>query len=274
MRVGVAALQAILAAADGLGRAAHRVRPVRPAAADVAALFDASPARAAAIARAMSGTRYQNRALVAIARRRGVGILEDLVDPASVDALRPFVGGAPAIFACWHVGPPFGLAGAFEAVGLRLLLLRHTLAYGSTPTLEVAPIQGGVGVRRAAFRQAIARLRAGGSVLLPLDVRDAGQTAPAPCFGRARPMARGPFALARLTGAAVVPLAARLDADRRVRVAIGSPLTGAGDIGDARAFEDALAVGAAAWLEAFLRASPAQLRRCSLRWLLEAPRIA
>ncbi len=274
MRVGVAALQAILAATDVLGRAAHRVRPVRPAAADVAALFsDASPARAAAIAHAMSGTRYQNRALVEIARRRGLGILQDLVDPASVEGLRPFVGGAPAIFVCWHVGPPFGLAGALEAVGLHLLLLRRTLDYGTTPTLEVAAVDDGA-ARRAAFRQALARLRAGGSVLIPLDAPDAAQTAPVPCFGRARPMARGAFAMSRLTGAPVVPLVTRLDADRMVRVAIGSPLAGTRDTGDADAFETALAAGAAAWLEAYVRASPAQLRRCSLQWLLEAPRIA
>jgi hypothetical protein len=212
--------------------------------------------------------------LVAIARRRGLGILQDLVDPSSVEGLRPFVGGTPAIFACWHVGPPFGLAGAFEAAGLHLLLLRHTLSYGTTPMLEVAAVQGGPGARRAAFRQAIARLRGGGSVLLPLDAGDAGQTEPVACFGRARPMTRGPFALARITGAPVVPLAARLDADRMVRVAVGSPLAGIGETGDVRAFEAALAAGAAAWLEAFLRASPAQLRRCSLQWLLEAPPIA
>ncbi|MEO5819831.1 MAG: hypothetical protein ABIT71_04950, partial [Vicinamibacteraceae bacterium] len=72
------------------------------------------------------------------------------------------------------------------------------------------------------------------------------------------------------TGAPLVPLAVWLDDDRVVRVAVGSPLVGSGD-GDA--LEASLCAGAARWLEGFLRASPRQLRRCVLGWLLEAPPI-
>jgi hypothetical protein len=269
MSAAVVALHAVLTATGAIGRTAHRLHPARPAVSDVAALFhDIPPADAATIAHAMSGARYQNRALVEIARRRGLALLRDVVDPAGVEALRPLVGGGPAILVGWHVGPPFGLAGAFEAVGLQVLLLRRALSYGTTPTLEVAPTDGGQDERSSAFRQALARLREGGVVLLAVDASDVAQTAPVPCFGRARSMARGPFALARLTGAPVLPIAAALDGDRVVRVAIGSRLTGDGE-GDA--LEASLAAGAAAWLEGFLRRSPGQLRRCVLAWLLEAP---
>jgi hypothetical protein len=268
MTAGAFALQAALTAMGVLGRTAHRLHPTRPAVSEVAALFrDASPAAAARIAHAVAGARYQDRALVELARRRGQAVLRGLVDPASLADLRPFLA-QPAIFVGWHLGPPFGVAGAFEAIGLRALMMRRTLTYGMTPTLEVASVGGGRDDRSAAFRRAVRRLEQGGVVLVAADVRDVSATAPVPCFGRARTMARGPFALARLTGAPLVPLAPRLDGDRVVRVAIGAPLIGEGA---ADALETSLAAGAAAWLEAFVRGSPGQLRRCVIEWLLEAP---
>lgn len=105
---------------------------------------------------------------------------------------------------------------------------------------------------------------------MAVDVGGTSQTAPVPCFGRARAMARGPFALARLTGAPLIPLAAQLDGDRVVRVPAGPPLAGNG-AGDA--LETSLAAAAAAWLEDTIRRSPGQLRRCVLQWLLDAPPI-
>jgi hypothetical protein len=270
MSFGALTLQAVLASVGAMGRAAHRVHPARPAVAEVAALFaDASAADAARMARAMSGARYQNRALVEIAGRRGPALLQPLVDPASVEGLRPFLR-APAILVGWHVGPPFALIGAFEAIGLPVLLLRRASRFGSTPGLDAAALDGGPRERSAAFRRAVARLRAGGVVFVMADAGDVGQTAPVACFGRARSMARGPFALARLTGAPIVPIAARLDDRQRVGVAIGSALAGAGD-GDA--LEASLAAGAATWLEGYVRATPGQLRRCVLAWLLAAPPI-
>lgn len=271
MTAAVFALQAALTAAGVMGRTAHRIHPARPATADIAALFGAAPpGEAARLARAVAGARYQNRALVEIAQRRGLSILRDLVDAESLEGLRPYLG-RPVIFVAWHVGPPFGVAGAFEAIGLHVLIVRRPLAFGTTPTLDVAP----VGIERddgsAAFRRARERLRDGGAVLLAVDARDVSATVPVPCFGRARTMARGPFALARITGAPIVPLAARLDGDRVVRIAIGPEVAGEGE-GDA--LETSLAAGAAAWLEAFVRDSPGQLRRCVLAWLLEAPLIA
>ena len=203
-----------------------------------------------------------------MARRLGLSFLRDLVDPASLASLRPFLD-KPAIFVGWHVGPPFAVTGAFDAIGLHGLVLRLTTTYG-TRTLEVAPVGGGRGDRSAAFRRALRRLEQGGVVLVTADARDVSATAPVSCFGRARTMARGPFALARLSGAPLVPLAPRLDGDRLVRLAIGPPLIGEGT---GQALETSLAAGAAAWLEAFLRHSPEQLRRCVLEWLLEAPPI-
>ncbi|MEO5818879.1 MAG: hypothetical protein ABIT71_00115, partial [Vicinamibacteraceae bacterium] len=216
MTGGALAIQAVLVATGVAGRAAHRFHPTCPDASEVASLFrDASPSEAATMAHAMAGTRYQNRALVEIAARRGQGLLQGCVDPASLVGLRAYFG-VPVIFVGWHVGPPFGLAGAFEAIGLHALLVRRSLQFGTTATLEVAAVDGGRDDRSMAYRRALGRLRDGGAVLLAADAREVAQTAPVPCFGRARSMARGPFALARLTGAPLVPLAVRLDDDRVV----------------------------------------------------------
>jgi lauroyl/myristoyl acyltransferase len=264
------ALQAALIALGVLGRAAHRFNPTRPAPSELAALFrDASPEEVAAAARAMSGLRYQNRALVEMARRRGQGLLAELVDAASLDRLRAHAG-APAIFVGWHVGPPFGVIGAFKAAGVDVLIIRRSMRSDATAMFEFAAVEGGRGPRSAAFRRGVDRLRGGGAVLMAVDAPEMSQTAPVPCFGRARAMARGPFAMARLTGAKLVPLASQLDHDRVVRVAVGPPLVG-GDSDDD--VETSLAAGAAAWLEATLRESPRQMRRCVLQWLLDAPPI-
>ena len=264
------ALQAALIAMGVLGRTAHRCRPTHPAPSELAALFqDASPAETAAIARAVSGLRYQNRAIVEIARRRGQGLLAELVDAASLERLRAFAG-SPAIFIGWHVGPPFGVIGAFTAADLEPLIVRRSMTSDATAMFAFAAVDGGRVDRSAAFRRSLARLGAGGAVLMAVDATEMSQTEPVPCFGRARGMARGPFAMARLTGAPVVPLAAQLDDDRVVRIAVGAPLLGAGTGDD---FETSLAARAAAWLEGVIRESPRQLRRCVLQWLLDAPPI-
>jgi hypothetical protein len=265
------ALQAALAAAGAIGRAAHRLHPVRPAPAEVAALLrDASAGGAAIVARAMAGARYQNRLLVDVARRGGQGAIARLVEPASVERLRGLRAG-PAILVGWHIGPPFGVLGGLEAAGVPALVVRRAFGGRPRPLFDAATVDGGARDRSAAFRQALARLHAGGVVVVVADATDVGETAPVPCLGRARTMARGPFALARRTGAPLLPVAARMLAAGRIEVALGAPLIGAGE---RDALETSLAAAAAAWLEAFVGESPGQLRRCVLAWLADAPRLA
>jgi lauroyl/myristoyl acyltransferase len=271
MSAAARALQAALVAAGTMGRAAHRLYPTNPSPAEVGALFrDASVADAADIARAMAGARYQNRALVEVARRGGEGAIAQLVDPASVDRMRA-LGGGPAILVGWHLGPPFGVLGAIEAAGVRALVVRRAFASPRTPIVDVVLVDGGRQRGSAAFRASLAQLRGGGFVLLAADAPESSETAAVPCFGRPRPMARGAFALARATGAPLVPVAARMDRAGVIRIAVGAPLP---RIGEGDALETALAAAAAAWLEAFVRESPGQLRRCVLAWLTEGSPIA
>ena len=262
------ALRSALIAAGTTGRAAHRLQPTRPSPAEVAALLrEVSAAEAAATARAMAGARYQNRLLVEVAKRGGQRAIARLVDASSVAALRA-LGAGPVILVGWHVGPPFGILGALEAAGVRALVVRKPFESRRAPVHDAATIDGGHQDRSAAFRAGLTRLEEGGVVLLAADARDVGQTAPMPCFGRSRTMARGPFALARRSGAPLVPVAAQLIGDRAIHIAIGAPLAAAG-AGDA--LEASLATAAAAWVEATVRAAPGQLRRCVLAWLTEGP---
>lgn len=278
-------LRGALAAAGTIGRAIHRVHPDKPSPADVAALFPgASPLPASTIAREMSGLRYQNQLLVFMAQRRGKQILEPYLDAPSLERLKPFASGPASIFLTWHVGPPFGLLGAFGRLGLDVLAIRRNQVIGpsvwpdavvrgqspqatrSDPSLTSTE-RGPAARARAVFR-AVARLRKGGLIIIAGDGVDTAETLAAPCLGRAAPMARGPFALARITGAPLVPLLARWDDDGWIRVTVGDALPGRGS---GRALESSLAIAAGKWLEDYLLASPRQLRRCSLGWLLTSP---
>ena len=262
-------LRAALVAAGAIGRAAHRVRPVMPAPADVAELFGhATPIPHQVIAREMSGLRYQNQLLARTARWRGTQILEPYVDADSLERLTPFHSTTPAIFLTWHVGPPFALLGAFGRLGLDVLAIRRTEEY-QAPSVHVASVDRGSHSRTKAASHAVARLRRGGLVVIAGDGTDTSETFVTPCLGRCVRMARGPFALARICGVPLVPLLASCDRDGLVRVTVGEPLNGEGS---GRERESALAVAAGRWLEAYLLTSPSQLRRCSLRWLLDAPR--
>jgi hypothetical protein len=260
----------VLAAAGAIGKAIHRAHLCSPSPDRLAELFGpARRDRLNAIARDISGLRYQNRALVSVVQQRGIAVLERFVDPASVAGLARFREGPPVIFVTWHLGPAFALGGAFKRVGLRVFVVRRAVGYRTTAHLDVATTAGGPDARAAVFRQALARVRDGGHVIMAADGLEAGLTPPVRCLDRWVPMARGPFALARLTGAPLIPVVAQWTDDGRIRIVVGDRLAGAAA---GAAFETAQAAAAADWLDVYLRLSPAQLWLCSLRWLLDAAR--
>jgi lauroyl/myristoyl acyltransferase len=133
--------------------------------------------------------------------------------------------------------------------------------------VEVAAVAQGAEARAAAFARAVQRVRNGGLVVMAADVDEAELTAPVPCLARAVRMARGPFALARITGAPLIPIVACWN-DERITVVAGDALRGDGCNRELEASYAAAAVG---WLADVLRGSPEQIRLYSLRWLLDAP---
>ena len=150
----------------------------------------------------------------------------------------PRLPSAPLIAGTFHIGPVHALGAALESLPAPLLALRNA-----------TPVPSGEQERAAKFYEAATWLRNGGVVLMALDPQYATRIH-VPFFGGTLGLARGAFALARLTGAPIVPVVARWRGTR-VDVVSGQPFDG----GDERG----LAASAARWLEEHLRANPDEI---------------
>lgn len=246
-----------LAAAGGLGQVRNRLSRRWPSPEQIQTLFPRVDRRAAArIAWRIGGLEARNRLLVDCLRRAGSDPVRPLVRcPASFTALRP-----PAILGTFHIGALQALGPVAEHLPAPVLTLRMGRLYApKPPMIEVATTEGTEQNRAALFRRLLLHLEGGGFILVALDVAP-GASIQASCLGRPLSLARGPFALARLTGAPLLPLAASW---RRggVEVVLGERLV-------SESGESALASSAARWLEDYLQASPAELGLGLLRALL------
>jgi lauroyl/myristoyl acyltransferase len=161
----------------------------------------------------------------------------------------------PMVLITWHFGLVRQLAPGLLALGTDLLALRHRPAPGPLALREEF-VGEGVGERARALATSIAHLRNGGSVILAAD----GPGRPrlrVPCLGRRLGLARGAFALSRLTGAPVVPVVGLARGDE-LEIVVDPPLVApAGATGEE--LERALAAAASAWLEGLVRRHPGQL---------------
>lgn len=278
-----------LAAAGALGRLRNRLSRRWPAPEQVRALFPHLGAREAArVAWEIGGLEARNRLLVACIRRAGLAPVRPLVragsaglpafeertrpplvraDPAALPALREI--RPPLVLGTFHVGALHALGPALERLPGPVLALRQGPLYEPRPPVELISTEGDDQSRAAAFQRALAHLAGGGFVALALDVAP-GPAIPVPCLGRTLALSRGPFALARLAGTPIAPMAARWR-HGRVEVEIGEALGGSDPARtDASAWESALAAAAGRWLERHLLASPGETGLGLLRALLAA----
>lgn len=258
--------QLALAAAGGLGQLRNRLSRRWPSPDQVQTLLPGLGRRAAArLAWRIGGLEARNRLLVSCLRRAGADPIRPLVRcPAAFAALRP-----PAILGTFHVGAIHALGVAVEQLGAPVLTLRMGRLYDPRPpVLEVATTEGTEQNRAALFRRLLLHLNQGGFILAALDVAP-GAAIPTTCFGRPLALARGPFALARLTGAPLLPLVARWRGGR-IETVMGEPLVPdlPEEEGGADARESALAASAVRWLESYLLDSPGELGLGLLRMLL------
>lgn len=167
----------------------------------------------------------------------------------------PIVAGPdPAAFASPHVLASFHL-GAIPAVGALLEQLPGSVRVLQLTTLPRQRLTPGlVGrdrwARAAAFRQALDALARGDHVFVLADANVIPSTVETTIFGRRVRLARGAFALGRLSGCPVVPLAARWRGDG-IEIAAGDPI--------APGPEAEMAAAAARWLERFVRESPGEI---------------
>ncbi len=279
-------------AAAALGRLRNRLSRRWPSPAQVRTLFPhLDEGEAAAVAWSIGGLEARNRLLVACLCRHGLAPVRELVRTAAgFAALRP-----PLILGTFHVGALHALGAALERLPGPVLALRQGPLYRPRPPLEIATTAGDEQGRAAAFQRAVAQLKSGGFVALALDL-PVGPGLRVPCLGRELEMGRGPFALARMTGAPLVPLVARWavggvevrvgeelvpaasaaakcmgwtqDLASTVAAPDGSELLAESSAAKCIRWEESLAAAAAGWLERYLRESPGELGLGLLRSLL------
>lgn len=241
--------RAAFSIAGALGSLRNRLSRRWPEPEQVRALFPAlSRPEAARVAWRIAALEARNRLLVQCIRQ---GARPPVEVPEAFAALRP-----PLLLGTFHVGAVHALGPALERLPGPVLALRQGRLY--TGALEVMSTEGGEQSRAAVVLRAGSHLRAGGFVVLALDVVP-GSGLAVSCLGRKLELARGPFALARLAGVPIVPLAARWRQER-VEVRTGEALAPAG--------EAEMAASAARWLESYLLESPAELGLGLLRSLL------
>ena len=252
-----------LPAASGLGALRNRLSRRWPSPEQVQALFPhLAPRAAARVAWKIGALEARNRLLVDAIRREGLEPVRRLMRPPSeaFAALRP-----PLILGTFHVGAVQALGAAIERLPGPVLVLRLGALYSPRPPVEILSTEGDDQRRALAFQRALAHLAAGGFVVLALDGAP-GPGLRVPCLGRTLELARGPFALARLTGAPLVPLVARWrksEVEAEVGVAIGGMME-----------EGALAASAARWLEGYLMEAPEEIGFGLVRALLTPPHAA
>lgn len=242
-----------LSLAGALGSIRNRLSRRWPDPEQVRALFPALPrSEAARVAWRIAALEARNRFLVECIRREALPLVEA---PEAFAALRP-----PLLLGTFHVGAVHALEPALEKLPGPVLALRQGRLYAAGRPVEVVSTEGDEQSRAAVFLRALAHLQAGGFVVTALDVVS-GSGLAARCLGRTLELARGPFALARLAGVPIVPLAARWQ-QGRVEVAIGEALNSSE--------ETELGAAAALWLENYLLESPGELGLGLLRSLLNS----
>lgn len=269
----------VLAAAGHAGRVTHAVHPRHPSAAEISRLFEGfdSPAvrDPTRTARQMSKLRYQNRALIAMVARRGIDPIIAITDPSAAARFeRVRDPSSPTILVGWHVGPIFGLTGFLSQHKVPMLVIRASAHYEARGSMEFAFTAGGMQQRTTAVLRAVRRLKSGGLVVIASDGPDFSESIEVRCFGRAMRIARGPYALARMTRASIVPVAPRWMTDGRIHVEVGPPLAVPTVVdGDNDRFEQAYAQASADWFEAYVLAHPGDLWLYRLRQLLANGRV-
>jgi hypothetical protein len=164
---------------------------------------------------------------------------------AEIDAstLKP-----PAVLVTVHVNALHAIGAFLESLGAPVTVLQHA-GYFQRPGISGVGVEADEVHRAAALWRGVQALRANGFVFLSLDGLGANAVS-ATVLDRPVWFTRGAFALSRLTGAPVVPVAPRWRGSR-IEVAVGEPIP--------TADETRMAGQVADWVSDFLRASPGEI---------------
>jgi len=216
----------------------------------------------------------QSHRLVGALFRRGVARwgeawLQAAIDVRGREVLeRLRVAGKPIVAVSWHAGAPAVATAGLARCGLRGVLLRYDPPNART-THGFVQVETGADPRRKAhaLMTAVQTLRRGEAVVFfagssgpPLAGRDDDQ----PFLGRVTRVTPSAAAMARLGGAALVPIEARLEAGRIV-LEVFEPLpVGSDDKATTRRLSDFFAQR--------LRLRPGSFWRWDIGYLAQSPR--
>ena len=162
----------------------------------------------------------------------------------------------PAVYVSLHIGAMPTLAAFLRDLPREVAAL-HRMDWGLPSKVTGVYVARNEAARVAGFHRALATLRGGGHVFIPIE----GDTVRVPLLGRSLLVARGPFALARLSGAPIVPLLARWSGGR-ARIHAGHPIAAGRD-------EQAMALKLACELDRYLRAHPGEIDDWLLKGLID-----
>ena len=255
----------LLGAIDAVSPVLSALNVTGPTPEQVTELFgDKVTLAAHEIAWRSAALRFKNHAALALMQKKGLDALAARVSPDCAEPPAHLVSAKAAILLTCHVGVHNGVSAALRRWGLDAFAL---------------PLQGVDQPQRRtmALRTAIDVLRGGGRVLAVMDGPFGSHSAPVDCLGRRIVLRRGIFALARLTGAAILPAVARWNQHGEIEpfidaaqpVPVGSNPSGP-VAPSAEEYEGQLAAAAAQWLERYLIANPGEAWPYTIANLLQA----
>jgi hypothetical protein len=195
--------------------------------------------------------RQRMRARIArgVSARKGVSPYRFVPSPA-LSSLR-----GPAIMVTFHVGAMDALGTALSQMRTPAMAFKRGKSLSTAPNITIGVIRkDDLLIRAAAIRDAVRALRRQEVVMMAVDGGLDGALE-VECLGHQLRLGRGAFALARITGAPVIPFVGRWRGTR-VETILGDPLprqTASENV------EQDLANEAARWLERYLSDSPGEI---------------
>jgi hypothetical protein len=166
------------------------------------------------------------------------------------------------VIATFHVGAPVTLISLVDQLPGHVLVPFHSA--GLRPRMRLVDVRRDTELRMAAVKLGVRTLRAGGFVVSVVDGVGTGRL-PVDILGRRASFSRGPFAMARLGRAPIVPMIARW---RGFRVEITAGPVVSSDR------ESEMAGQLAAWLEGYVLEHPGEVQAGLAALLSDSPALA
>jgi len=244
----------------------------------VATLFpEHTPPEAAEVAKRISLNAIRNACWKSIMETPGVSEATILApDREAIAALRKEQG--PAILAFWHFGPVNMLTIAFRHIGVPVLAIARTTPTRWTDAPDLLKMR--INVLNAspremvtAVRRCLEHLKRGGKVAIAVDGSLRKDDIKVPFLGRQFAVGRGTAALARLSGAPVIPCTMHWERTGwAMAIRIFEPLAVPSlPADDAEEYERAVLASLARRFEAHGRRYPGQFKVDQLAELINSP---